>query len=63
MVSPIGIGLTVALGLGIGFRIVTPGLGLNDLLPGMLVWGTLVGFLVQLYRMALAGVRWPWSRR
>ena len=63
MVSPIGIGLTVALGLGIGFRIVTPGIGLNDLLPGMLFWGVLVGFLVQIYRMALNGVRWPSNRR
>ena len=63
MVSPIGIGLTVALGLGIGFKMVTPGIGPNELLPGMLVWGTLVGFLVQLYRMALNGVRWPWNRR
>ena len=63
MVSPIGVGLAVALGLGIGFRTVTPGLGLQELLAGMLVWGTLVGFLVQIYRIALDGVRWPWNHR
>ena len=63
MVSPIGIGLAVALGLGIGFSIVNPTLGLQQLLMGTLFWGALVGFLVQIYRMALDGVRWPWNRR
>jgi len=58
-----GASLAVALGLGIGFSIVNPTLGLQQLLMGTLFWGALVGFLVQIYRMALDGVRWPWNRR
>ena len=30
---------------------------------GVLFWGAFVGFLVYLYQMALAGVRWPWNHR
>jgi hypothetical protein len=63
MVTPIGVGLTVALGLGIGARIVNPGIGVQQFLMGTLFWGALVGFIVHLYQIALNGVRWPWNRR
>jgi hypothetical protein len=63
MVSPIGVAVTVALGLGIGARIVNPGIGPEQLLLGVFFWSALVGFLVHLYQIALNGVRWPWERR
>ena len=61
--TPFGVGLTVALGMGIGVRIVNPDVGAQELMMGLLFWGALVGFLVHLYQMALAGVRWPGNRR
>jgi hypothetical protein len=60
--TPFGVGLTVALGMGIGVRIVSPGVGTQELVIGLLFWGAIVGFLVYLYQMALNGVRWPWNR-
>jgi hypothetical protein len=60
--SPFGVGLTVALGMGIGVRMVNPGIGTQELVMSVLCWGAIVGFLVYLYQMALNGVRWPWNR-
>jgi hypothetical protein len=58
-----GVGLSVALGTGIGARLAVPDLYPGELLIGMLVWGMIFGYIFHLYQWALRGVRLPFRRR
>lgn len=60
----IGIGFTVALGVGIGMRIGAPaGFDPLEVVTSMAFYGLVAGFLVHLYQFALAGFRFPPRRR
>jgi len=58
-----GVGLSVALGAGIGAWLALPGVLPEDLLMGMLWWGMIVGFIFHLYQLALHGAHLPFRRR
>ncbi|HXF50163.1 MAG TPA: hypothetical protein VNM43_00580 [Dehalococcoidia bacterium] len=60
----IGVGFTVALGVGIGMRIGAPaGFDPLEVATSMAFYGLLSGFLVHLYQFALRGFRLPSRRR
>ncbi len=60
----IGVGCTVALGIGIGMRIAAPaGFDPLEVVTSMAFYGLLSGFLVHVYQFALAGFRFPTRRR
>jgi len=54
-----GVGLSVALGTGIGARLASPDVYPGELLACMLVYGMIFGFIFHLYQWALRGVRLP----
>ena len=58
-----GVGLSVALGAGIGARLALPDIYPNVLLTGMLGWGMIVGFIFHIYQVALRGAHLPFRRR
>ena len=58
-----GVGLSVALGAGIGARLALPDVYPDVLLMGMIGWGVIVGFIFQLYQLALQGAHLPFGRR
>jgi len=58
-----GVGLSVALGAGIGARLAVPDLYPTDLLMGMLWWGMVSGLIFYLYQLALRGVHLPFRHR
>ena len=58
----IGVGLSVALGAGIGARLAVPDLYTTDLLMGMIGWGLTVGFIFHLYKVALHRAHLPFGR-
>ena len=58
-----GVGLSVALGAGIGARLALPDVYPDVLLMGMIGWGVIVGFIFQFYQLALRGVQLPFRRR
>ncbi|MGD0114714.1 MAG: hypothetical protein ABSC13_01750 [Dehalococcoidia bacterium] len=58
-----GVGLSAALGAGIGAWLALPGVCPGDLLMGMLGWGVIFGFIFHLYQLALHGVHPPFGRR
>ena len=58
-----GVGLSVALGAGIGACLALPGVYPVDLLMGMLWWGVISGFIFHLYQSALHGAHLPFGRR
>jgi hypothetical protein len=58
-----GVGLSVALGAGIGARLALPGVCPEDLLMGMVWWGMISGLIFHVYRVALHGVHLPFGRR
>jgi hypothetical protein len=58
-----GVGLSVALGAGIGACLALPDVYPVDLLMGMLWWGMISGFIFQLYQLALHGAHLPFRRR
>ena len=58
-----GVGLSVALGTGIGARLAVPDYYLGHLLIVMLVFGMIFGFIFHLYQWALRGVHLPFRRR
>ena len=57
-----GVGLSVALGAGIGAWLALPGVYPGDLLMGMLGWGVIFGFIFHLYQLALHGAHLPFRR-
>jgi hypothetical protein len=57
-----GVGLSVALGAGIGARLALPDVYPDVLLMGMVGWGLISGFIFHLYQVALRGVRLPFGR-
>lgn len=60
----IGVGLSVALGTGIGASLGNPDLGFGEqLLFGMLFYGSVAGFIFHLYQMALKDFHLPFRRR
>jgi hypothetical protein len=60
----VGVGFTVALGIGIGMRIGAPaGFDPLEVVTSMAFYGLLSGFLVYLYQFALSGLRFPTRRR
>lgn len=62
--SGIGVGLSVALGTGIGASLGNPELGFGqELVFGMLFYGSISGFVFHLYKMALKDIRLPFNRR
>jgi hypothetical protein len=58
-----GVGLSVALGTGIGARLALPDFCPGNLLIIMLVFGMIFGFIFHLYQWALRGVHLPFRRR
>ena len=58
-----GVGLSVALGAGIGASLAVPDLYPASLLMGMLGWGMISGFIFHIYQMALQGAHLPFGRR
>ena len=58
-----GVGLSVALGAGIGARLALPDVYPDVLLMGMIGWGVIVGFIFQFYQLALHGAHLPFGRR
>ena len=58
-----GVGLSVALGTGIGARLALPDVYPVELLTSSLVWGMIFGFIFHLYQWALRGVHLPFRRR
>ena len=58
-----GVGLSVALGAGIGARLALPGVYPEVLLMGMIGWGVISGFIFHLYQLALQGAHLPFGRR
>jgi hypothetical protein len=58
-----GVGLSVALGAGIGARLALPDVYLNVLLSGMFCWGVIAGVIFHLYQVALRGAHLPFRRR
>ena len=58
-----GVGLSVALGAGIGARLALPEVYPEVLLRGMLGWGVIAGFIFQFYQLALHGAHLPFRRR
>lgn len=58
-----GVGLTVALGIGIAIRIAAPDLGVLEAVTSMAFYGLMTGFIVQVYQFALSGFRFPTRRR
>lgn len=60
----LGVGFTVALGIGIGMRIGAPaGFYPLEVVTSMAFYGLMSGLLVHLYQSALAGFRFPTRRR
>jgi len=51
-----GVGAAVAIGVEIGATIVEPNLDLNYVLMFMIVYGAFIGYIFQVWRMALTGV-------
>ncbi len=58
-----GVGLSVALGTGIGARLAVPDAHIAQVLACMLVYGMIFGFIFHLYQWALRGVHLPFRRR
>jgi hypothetical protein len=58
-----GVGLSVALGTGIGASLGAPDLHISQVLACMLVYGMIFGFIFHLYQWALRGVHLPFRRR
>ena len=58
-----GVGLSVALGWGIGGRLAVPDAYFQPLLMGMLWWGMMSGFIFHLYQLVLRRVDLPFGRR
>ena len=58
-----GVGLSVALGTGIGARLAVPDGLIEPVLASMLVYGMIFGFIFHLYQWALRGVHLPFRRR
>ena len=58
-----GVGLSVALGTGIGARLAVPDLHISQVLICMLVYGLIFGYIFHLYKWALRGVDLPFRRR
>ena len=59
----IGIGLSVAIGAGIGARLIGPDIAPIEMLATMLFYGMVIGFIFHLYQWALRGVRLPFGPR
>jgi len=51
-----GVGAAAAVGFEIGARIVSPELDLNRLLMLMVVYGAFIGYIFEIWRIALTGV-------
>jgi hypothetical protein len=51
-----GVGAAVAVGFEIGATIVSPEIGLNPLLMLMLLAGAFIGYIFEIWRIALAGL-------
>ena len=58
-----GVGLSVAVGSGIGARLALPDVSPGELLISSLVWGMIFGFIFHLYQWALRGAHLPFRRR
>jgi hypothetical protein len=58
-----GVGLSVALGTGIGARLALPDVYPGELLMSSLGWGMIFGFIFHLYQWALRDIRLPFRRR
>ena len=58
----LGVGISVALGTGIGARLAVPDLYPAELLVSMLVYGMIFGYIFHLYQWALGGVHLPFRR-
>lgn len=57
-----GVGAAVAIGIEIGATRVSPELGFSDVLMLMFLFGAIIGYIFQLWRMALTGARPPFRR-
>jgi len=59
----LGVGLSVALGTGIGATFTVPDAEISEILACMLVYGMIFGFIFHLYQWALRGAHLPFRRR
>lgn len=59
----IGVGGAVGLGAVIGLRIVSPGAESLEYVASFVVYGSLVGFTFQLWKIALEDWKPPFTRR
>lgn len=57
-----GVGISVALGIEIGVRLVLPGLYFGEVLMSMVVYGSTIGLMFHLVQWMLQGVRLPFHR-
>ncbi|MGD0765994.1 MAG: hypothetical protein ABR978_06780 [Dehalococcoidia bacterium] len=58
-----GVGASVAVGIEIGARLVTPDLYFSQVLMVMLLYGSIIGLMFHFVQWALQGVRLPFNRR
>jgi hypothetical protein len=61
--TSINVGLSVALGSGLGTIFAVPDVYISQVLMIMFVYGSIIGFVFHIYQMALSGVRLPFNRR